>query len=106
MATTYEMKKRRKNNTLYTIIAAFLICSVFLTMIASFYIQAEEEAYEMLHVHTKQIKDDLILQLKSDRENLVTMANFAANLYANGEDYSIMFDSFKPIGLFFTFIIT
>ena len=54
----------------------------------------------MLHIQTKQIKDDLTLQLKSDRENLVTMANFAAKLYADGEHYGIMFDSFKPIGLF------
>ena len=54
----------------------------------------------MLHIQTKQIKDDLTLQLKSDKENLTTMANFAAKLYADGESYSRMFDSFKPIGLF------
>ena len=54
----------------------------------------------MLHIQTKQIKDDLTLQIKSDRENLVTMANFAAKLYASGQDYSLMFNSFKPIGLF------
>ena len=54
----------------------------------------------MLHIQTKQIKDNLVLQLKSDRENLMTMANFAAELYADGEDYGRMFDSFKPIGLF------
>ena len=69
-------------------------------MVASFYSQAEDDAYEMLHIQTKQIKDDLTLQLKSDRENLITMANFAAKLYAGGEDYSLMFDSFKSIGLF------
>jgi hypothetical protein len=51
-------------------------------------------------MQTKQIKDDLILQLKSDRENLSTMANFAAKLYADGKTYDRMFDSFKPIGLF------
>lgn len=69
-------------------------------MVASLYREAENEAYEMLHIQTKQIKDDLILQLKSDKENLVTMANFAANLYADGKGYDRMFASFKPIGLF------
>lgn len=100
MAVTYGKKRRRQNNILYTVIAAFLICAVFLALVANFYYRAEEEAYEMLHIQTKQIKDDLTLQLKSDRENLVTMANFAAKLYADGEGYDRMFKSFNPIGLF------
>ncbi len=100
MATKYGGKKHRQNNNFYTIVAAFLICVVFLSLVASFYYEAENEAYEMLHIQTKQIKDDLTLQMKSDRENLITMANFAAKLYAGGESYSLMFDSFKPIGLF------
>ncbi len=100
MAVTYGKKRRRQNNILYTFVAAFLICTVFLAMVANFYHRAEEEAYEMLHIQTKQIKDDLTLQLKSDRENLITMANFAAKLYADGEGYDRMFKSFKPIGLF------
>ena len=54
----------------------------------------------MLHIQTKQIKDDLTLQIKSDRENLVTMAHFASNLYVDGESYDRMFASFEPIGLF------
>lgn len=100
MAITYERTKRKQTNILYSIIAGILICAVFLSLVTYFYFDAENEAYEALHVQTKQIKDDLILQLKSDKENLVTMANFASKLYARGEDYSIMFDSFKPIGLF------
>ena len=47
----------------------------------------------------KQIKDDIILQLTSDRENLLTMANFAAKLYSDGDDYSLLFDSFSAIGM-------
>ena len=100
MAVTYERKKKRQSNILYTIVTAILICAIFGAMVASFYLTAENEAYEMLHIQTKQIKDDLTLQIKSDRENLVTMANFAAKLYADGEGYDIMFESFKPIGLF------
>lgn len=100
MAKTYERKKQRQNNILYTVVTAILICAVFFAMVVSFYFEAEKEAYEMLHIQTKQIKDDLTLQLKSDKENLVTMANFAAKLHARGESYSLMFDSFNPIGLF------
>ena len=83
MATTYGRKKQRQNSIFYTIITAVLICAVFLVMVTSFYEEAENEAYEMLHIQTKQIKDDLTLQLNSDRENLATMANFAAKLYAD-----------------------
>jgi len=100
MATTYERKRRRHTNILYTVITAVLIVVVFLTMVSSFYLQAENDAYEMLHIQTKQIKDDLTLQLKSDRENLITMASFASKLYSDGESYDLMFRSFKPIGLF------
>ncbi len=100
MAITYEKKRKNYSTVFYTIVTAILICTVFFSMVVSFYFNAEDEAYEMLHIQTKQIKDDLILQIKSDRENLITMANFAAKLYADGESYSLMFDSFKPIGLF------
>ena len=100
MATTYGRKKQRQNSIFYTIITAVLICAVFLVMVTSFYEEAENEAYEMLHIQTKQIKDDITLQIKSDYENLSTMANFAAKLNAGGESYSLMFDSFKPIGLY------
>jgi diguanylate cyclase (GGDEF)-like protein len=100
MATTYGRKKHRQSNIIYTVITAILICAVFLTMVDYLYSKAENEAYEMLHIQTKQIKDDLVLQIKSDRENLLTMANFASKLYADGESYNLMFDSFKPIGLF------
>ena len=100
MATKYGKRKNKHNNIIYTIITAILISAVFLTTVSSFYIDAEEEAYEMLHIQTKQIKDDLTLQIKSDRENLVTMANFASKLYADGESYDLMFEAFKPIGLF------
>ena len=99
MALKYGKKKHRQNIILYTIVTAILLCIVFLSVVSYFYENAEEEAYDMLHIQTKQIKDDLTLQLISDRENLVSMANFAAKLYSDGESYNLMFDSFKPIGL-------
>ena len=99
MPVSYERKKHKQNKLIYTIVTAVLICAVFFALVSSLYFGAEDEAYEMLHIQTKQIKDDLTLQMNSDRENLVTMANFASMLYAAGEDYSLMFDSFKPIGL-------
>ena len=99
MPITYGKSKRKQTNVLYTLITAVLLFAVFLSMVNYFYASAESEAYENLHVQTKQIKDDMQLQLISDRENLATMANFAAKLYSDGENYSLMFDSFKPIGL-------
>ncbi len=98
MAIRYN-KKQKQNNILYTLITALLLCVLFLTMVRYFYINTESEAYDELHIQTKQIKDDLTLQLHSDRENLQTMANFAAKLYTDGDSYDIMFDSFQPIGL-------
>ena len=99
LAKTYERNGRRSNNFIFTLFAAILIFVLFFTMVSDFYKSAEEDAYEMLHIQIKQIKDDLVLQLNSDRENLVTMANFASKLYSDGESYNLMFDSFKPIGL-------
>ncbi len=99
MAIKYGKKQHSKNNILYTIVAAILLCIVFLSMVSYFYYAAEDEAYENLHMQTKQIKDDMELQLLSDRENIATMANFAAKLYSDGESFDLMFNSFKPIGL-------
>lgn len=99
MTKIFGRKKHKQNNVFYTVITVILLCAVFLSMVAFFYVQAEDEAYEMLHIQTKQIKDDIQLQMISDRENLATMANFAAKLYKDGEDYSLLFESFKPIGL-------
>lgn len=100
MANKFGRKKPRQTNLVNTFVTAILICVIFLSTVASLYTKAEEDAYEMLHIQTSQIKNDLILQIKSDRENLITMANFAAKLYADGEPYDLMFESFKPIGLF------
>lgn len=99
MALKYKSKKDKHTNILYTIVTALLLCAVFLFVVRYFYESADREAYEQLHLQTKQIKDDLQLQIRSDRENLQTMANFASKLYSDGEDYHVMLESFKPIGL-------
>ncbi len=99
MAIKSKDVKRQYHKISYTIVTAILLCSIFLSMIAFLYNDAEAEAYENLHIQTKQIKDDITLQLISDRENLTTMANFASKLYKDGEDYDLMFESFKAIGL-------
>ncbi len=100
MAITYGIKKQKQSNMFYTLITSLLLCAIFLTTLGFLYTKTKDNAYEDLHVQTKQIKDNLVLQIQSDNENLVTMANFAGKLHASGADYSMMFDSFKPIGLF------
>lgn len=92
-------KNRKQTMIVYTLITVAVLCAVFLSMVSYLYTSAKAEAYENLHVQTKQIKDDIHLQMMSDRENLATMANFAAKLYSDGEGYELMFSSFKPIGL-------
>lgn len=99
MPITYRKRKHKHSNIINTVVTVLLLCIVFLAMVTFFYKSAEDEAYENLHVQTKQIKDDMHLQLMSDRENLLTMANFAAKLYSDGESYNLMFESFNPIGL-------
>lgn len=99
MSIKYGKKKTKQHNILNTIVTAILLCAVFITMVGYLYNKTEDEEYENLHVQTKQIKDDIVLQLISDRENLATMANFAAKLYSDGDDYSLLFESFKSIGM-------
>jgi len=100
MAQQFGKIRFRQKNIIHIIITVFLLCAVFLTMVGFLYKNTEDEAYDMLHIQTQQIKDDLTLQIKSDRENLITMGNFASKLYADGENYNLLFESFKPIGLF------
>jgi len=99
MTRAYRENKSKYKNIVCTIVAVLLLSVIFIYMISYIYTNAEETGYDYLHVQTKQIKDDLQLQIRSDRENLSTMANFASKLYADGESYSIMFTSFNPIGL-------
>lgn len=91
--------KHRGNMIAYTILVAVLLCTILLLMINYIYSEAERDGFENLHVQTKEIKYDIDLQLISDRENLQTIANFAAKLYSDGESFELLLNSFKAIGL-------
>jgi len=82
-----------------TILFAIILCFAFLMVITYSYQDAENSAFENLHMRTREIKEDINLQMISDRENLQTIANMAGTLYQEGKDYDILFNSFESIGL-------
>ena len=96
---TNKILKQGRITLIYTALAIFLLCSVFMLMVGYIYQDAENRAFEQLHHTTLTIKENLNLQFASDMENLSTMASFASKLYSDGDGYSLLFDSFKPIGL-------
>ncbi|MBQ7794200.1 MAG: cache domain-containing protein, partial [Clostridia bacterium] len=85
---------------LYTAAAIIMLFVVVVATISHIYKFSEEQAFEKLHLETLQIKNNLNLQMLSDRENLTTMANFASKLHSDGEGYELLFKSFEEIGLF------
>lgn len=99
MTAKIKKIKYSGNTILYTLIATVFLSLVFVLSIGYVYFKAENEGFEALHMETKQIKDDIKLQVRSDQENLITLAAVAAELYENGQSYDLIFDSFKPIGL-------
>lgn len=93
----FESKSR---SILYnTIVAVVLICVIFAALMVFFHNEAENIAYDELHAEATYIRNDLSVRIKADRNNLVNMANFAAALYEDGRAYSVLLDSFEPIGL-------
>lgn len=91
--------RRQHGNVFSTVIAALLICAVFLVMIEVVYVQEEQECYENLHIQTKQFKDDIQRRIASDSEMLSLVANYTAELYENNRDLSLIFNSYEPTGL-------
>lgn len=83
----------------YTLLVAFLLSCVFLLVIGYTYSNAEADGYESLHIHTKEIKEDIQLQIVSDQENLQTLAHLAATRYIEGKSYDSLVSSFRSIGL-------
>ncbi len=92
-------KKNTKNFALIFIVAALVLSVSLFVMTKYIYKSAEEDGFENLHLHTKQLKDDIVLQSVSDQENITTMAQLATKLYESGEGYELLVKSFKPIGL-------
>ena len=99
MKSIFRKLKTSKHKIVYTVLAAVLLCVVFFTMLWYVYKNAEADGFDSLHIQTKEIKEDINLQMISDRENLLTMANFAAKLYSDGESFDLLLNSFKSIGL-------
>ena len=90
---------RLKIRLLYTLTVAVVLIAILVTALSYVYIVAERDGMDSLHTQTKEFKDDLTLQIISDRENLYTMSLFASKLYREGEALRLIVESFKPIGL-------
>lgn len=98
------MSKREKTrisrkNLIYTAVALLLLALVLVYMVFYMLEHTKEEAYANLKAQTVSIESDINLQMISDRENLMTMANFASSLYKEGKDFSLLFASFEEIGM-------
>jgi len=91
--------RRAKGKMVYTLVLVLVLFLMVMFMFDFLYRYAEQNSYEQLHFNTSEIKEDINLQMLSDRENLITMANFASKLYSDGESYELMFRSFEKIGL-------
>ena len=88
-----------RSKIVYTILLVILLCSVLLSITSYVFIDAENDSFYDLHIHTKEIKDEIELQMMSDRENLSTIAQFASKLYSYGENFDILTRSFRSVGL-------
>ena len=88
-----------RGNVVSTVIASILLCVVFIIMMGVVYIREEQECYENLHIQTKQFKDDLRRRIESDLETLSLVASYAAEVYENDRDLSLIFESYEPTGL-------
>lgn len=84
---------------IYTVLAAILLCIVLLSVVLYVYQDAEDDSFENLHIQTRQIKENINLQMNGDRENLQTMASLGARLYSDGDNLALLVDSFEPVGL-------
>lgn len=82
------------------VVLAALLGTVMLLTLRRVYKHSEEQALEGLHLETRQIKEEINLQMLSDRENLQTMAAFAGELYDRGEGFELMFEAYESAGLF------
>lgn len=94
-----KKSRRIRNRIILTVITVIFLFFIFIAVVNYSYGKAKQNGFENLHLQTKEVKEDLELQMVSDTENLQTMASFAAKLHSNGENMNIMLKSFKSIGL-------
>lgn len=98
-----SLKQVKTKKTSKILIYSIITSIILLLLLMSAAMQIEEntlnQAREQLHIETSQIKEDITLQINSDRENLHTIASFASTLHKEGKDFHIVFDSFESIGL-------
>ena len=99
MKVLFNKLKDIRSKIFWTLLFAVLLSVVFMIIVRYIYIDAEKDGYESLHIQTKEIKEDIELQMVSDCENLYTMAQFAANQYSNGKSFEPILNSFESIGL-------
>lgn len=88
-----------RSKVLYTMVMVLVLVSMLFFIVNYVFTKAEADAFELLHLQTKEIKENIEIQVVSDMENLSTMANFAAKLYSDGESYDLIFNSFEAVGL-------
>ena len=94
----FGKKEQNLNRIAYTVSTILLLLALISGMIFYVYKYSENEAFEMLHRDTLNIRNDINLQMLSDRENLQTMADFASKLYQDGADFELIFRAFKETG--------
>ncbi len=87
-----------QNRIIYTVAASLLLISIFVATIGYIYVLAEKDAYNSLHVRTSEIKEELNLQLSSDRENLRNMARMAESLCSGIAGFEVLAKNFEHIG--------
>ena len=89
------IERIRTSGIFFGIVTVLLLALVFSAMIVTIYNTEEEEAYELLHLQTKQYKNEIENKINADIAMIESAANLARKFYENGEDMSRVFGSFR-----------
>ncbi len=88
-----------RHGILYTVIMALILVASVFAIIEYTYSHTESEAYERLRLESAKYKNNINIQLMSDRETLTSMAILIESNYHDIEGYTKACKSFKPFGL-------
>ncbi len=93
--------KQIQNRVLYTLIAIFLLICVFVATMGFIYTIIERDAYTDLERQTDSLSYELDSRLVAERNNIVSTARLAENLYATYgvEGLDLMVKNFNSVGL-------